>query len=229
MGTTFRSSVLESLFPGNVVAYEHQGPANIAELYQAEAQIVVRAAKSRRTTFAAGRLAARSALGAIGVDHGPLMRNSNGAPIWPSGLVGSITHTTGFCGAVVASIDDYEGVGIDAEGRWSVDERAWDVVLTPAERLRIENLPSDRRRETAATTFAAKEAFYKCQYQITASWLDYTDVEVTVCANSFSIRLLRAVPPMEDGAQFDGCHALLPTLVVTAIGVPNAASAGVDL
>ena len=45
----------------------------------------------------------------------PIKRNDQGAPIWPEGVIGSITHTESFIGAVVESSHKLRGVGIDTE------------------------------------------------------------------------------------------------------------------
>jgi 4'-phosphopantetheinyl transferase EntD len=39
-------------------------------------------------------------------------------------------------------------------------------------------LPPDRRADAVTLVFAAKEAFYKCQYALTGEWLDFHDLSV---------------------------------------------------
>src|SRR6266545_1189255 len=72
------------------------------------------AVSRRQAEFLAGRYAAELALANLGIT-GVVERASNGAPLWPQGVVGSITHGGGLVAAVVGSASHYAGIGIDAE------------------------------------------------------------------------------------------------------------------
>ena len=71
-------------------------------LFPEEEALVAGAVTKRREEFAAGRNAARAALAGLGPPPCPLLRAGRRAPAWPQGIVGSITHCSGFCCAVVA-------------------------------------------------------------------------------------------------------------------------------
>src|SRR5688572_21941564 len=58
--------------------------------------------KKRRRDFILGRNCARKALAALGHGNAVIERRGNGAPLWPDGIVGSITHTSGYAAALVA-------------------------------------------------------------------------------------------------------------------------------
>jgi len=107
-----------------------------------------------------------------------LCRNADRTPQWPNEVVGSITHTIGFCGAVVGSREHFAGVGIDAEIVARVTPDIWSQALTADETARISGLPPAEREPAAAVIFSAKEAFYKCESGVTGAWLDYCDVSV---------------------------------------------------
>lgn len=97
-------------------------------------------------------------------------------PLWPPSIVGSITHTYGYAAAVVANQRDLAGIGIDCEVISSVDEDLWSRICTPSELERLAVLPADERNRQAALVFAAKEAFYKCQFPLTREWVGFEDV-----------------------------------------------------
>jgi 4'-phosphopantetheinyl transferase EntD len=219
LGIVETSSLLGSLFESTVVARVHRGATAADVLHPEEAARVSRAVEGRRAAFTGGRLAAHSALEALGIPEGPLLADGRGAPLWPEGVVGSITHTTGFCGAVVALRSAWRGIGIDAEIRSRVGERLWRRVLTPLELERLHSLPERERAEAATTAFSAKEAFYKCQYQITGEWLGFKDVEVQLHESSFFVRVLRSPGVLTVGMRFEGRHAFLPSLVLTGIAI----------
>lgn len=109
-------------------------------------------------------------------------------PLWPPEIVGSITHTTGFAGAVVARRSDVEALGIDCEIIASVNEELWERICTPTERTRLERLPQAQAQRQAALIFAAKEAFYKCQFPVSREWVGFEDVSIEVSEEGFQIR-----------------------------------------
>jgi len=140
--------------------------------------------------FAAGRVCARRSLATMGFTEAPLTATRERVPLWPEGAVGSISHTDGYCVAVVGSARRFHGIGVDAEILGRVGPDIWRMVFRPEEMDRLRCLSHSRQSEMATIMFSAKEAFYKCQYAVTRNWLGFEDVtvetddeefEVTVC------------------------------------------------
>src|SRR4051794_10899097 len=63
--------------------------------------LVEKAAPKRRREFALGRACARAALKGLGHGDAVIGKSANGAPIWPDGIIGSITHTASYAAALV--------------------------------------------------------------------------------------------------------------------------------
>ncbi|HEX2760306.1 MAG TPA: hypothetical protein VHM27_07320, partial [Rhizomicrobium sp.] len=80
-----------------------------------ENALVEKAAPKRRREFALGRACARAALEKLGHGGAVIGRGSNGAPLWPQGITGSITHTRDYAAAVVGEARHFSGIGVDAE------------------------------------------------------------------------------------------------------------------
>ena len=55
---------------------------------------VAQSAPKRRRDFALGRSCARAALAELGHGEAVIAKGDDGAPLWPPGIAGSITHTT---------------------------------------------------------------------------------------------------------------------------------------
>ncbi len=151
------------------------GPS--AQVYEEERRAVERAVDKRRYEYWSARHLARLALGALGVDAGPLLSAPDRSPIWPQGVIGSITHTTGWCGVAVARQSARRrGLGIDAErcGKmsWGVAER----VLTARELARLPAAPHEL--DWATLLFSAKEAVYKCIYPSVRRFVGFLEVEL---------------------------------------------------
>src|ERR1700688_5221299 len=78
-------------------------------------QALRHATQKRQREFLAGRWCAKQALQCLGAGSTHVAMAGDRAPIWPDGVVGSITHTGGFVAAAVAWAADIAGVGIDSE------------------------------------------------------------------------------------------------------------------
>ncbi|QCR44794.1 4-phosphopantetheinyl transferase [Curtobacterium sp. SGAir0471] len=94
-----------------VAAVDHDlgGP-----LTDEEHAAIAHAVPSRRAEFRTGRVLARRTLTAIGTPVTSLPVSRSGAPRWPDGVVGTITHCPGVRACAVARSVEHAGVGIDA-------------------------------------------------------------------------------------------------------------------
>jgi 4'-phosphopantetheinyl transferase EntD len=133
----------------------------------------------------------------LGVTDFSVLAGEKREPLWPEGIIGSITHTTGFAAAVVARRSEVEAVGIDCEIIASVDEELWERICTSTERARLAELPQAQAQRQAALIFAAKEAFYKCQFPVSREWVGFEDVAIDVSAEGFRI-IPQVQLPVED-------------------------------
>ena len=137
---------------------------------------MARAVPARQAEFYTGRHLARLALADLGVATAPIERRDDRSPVWPAGVLGSITHTTGICAAAVvrAGTNGLVGLGIDAEQDAVLDPSVVDRVLTWAERRAL----GDRAAADAIVAFSAKEALFKALHPATGAWLEPREVEV---------------------------------------------------
>jgi 4'-phosphopantetheinyl transferase EntD len=185
------------LFPPGAVVAELCAPGDERLLLPEEASFVSRAVEKRVREFAAGRCCARRALAEFGIDNFPVKVAADRRPLWPDGMVGSITHTTGFCAAVLASRQRLAGVGIDSEVIGDVHDGILPRICVPAEAAWIASLPAAERPAAAALIFAAKEAFYKCQYPLAREKLGFRDARVEArwgaAGGEFHVNATRAI------------------------------------
>jgi 4'-phosphopantetheinyl transferase EntD len=182
------SSELGALFPAGVVAVELTTAAPRAVLTASELTFISHCAQKRIDDFTRGRACAHRGLTELGKAEVSLLSGEKREPLWPTDIVGSITHTTGFAAAVVARCTEIEALGIDCEVVDSVGADLWERICTPAEQEWLEGLPETEAKQQAALTFAAKEAFYKCQFPLSREWVGFEDVSIeTTVAGTFSI------------------------------------------
>jgi 4'-phosphopantetheinyl transferase EntD len=172
------SPSLSSLFPPGALAAELREPGDPSLLLPAEAQYLGKAVLKRVQEFAAGRLCARALLAEFGIVDFAIAVGEARQPVWPDTLVGSITHTAGFCAAVVAEKSRFAAIGMDCEVAGSVKPELWPSICTLKEILWLNLLPEASRVDAATLIFSAKEAFYKCQYPLTGERLSFHDARV---------------------------------------------------
>lgn len=156
-----RRELLRSLFPCCVATAESTGLDEEAALYPEEEVAIRRAVAKRRREFRGGRACARRALESLGLPPGPLPMGPRRAPVWPEGVVGSITHTRGFCAAAVARRSEIAGLGVDAEQRGAVTPKLGGRVCTEPERAWMERTPPPPGGDWETLLFSAKESLYK--------------------------------------------------------------------
>lgn len=192
-------TALASLFPAGVAAAEMRQPGDPALLYPGEAAHIAKAIAKRAGEFAAGRLCARLALERIGVRDFPLLMEEDRRPRWPDGVVGSITHTHGYYAAVVTRRETLRAIGVDAEVVGRVGRHLWPKICTGRESAWLEAQPEGEQARLGALVFSAKEAFYKCQYELTRAWVGFHDVELDfpACDLAAGLFLVRPLVALE--------------------------------
>src|SRR5690606_19657020 len=96
---------------------------------------------------------------------------------WPDELIGSLSHTTGWCGVALARRSTgLSSIGIDAERRVELSAGVIERVLTAPE---LADLDALRTPELAAVLrFSAKEAVYKALYPLLQRYIGFHEVEV---------------------------------------------------
>ncbi|MEU7904321.1 4'-phosphopantetheinyl transferase superfamily protein [Actinoplanes sp. NPDC049118] len=185
--------MLERILPPGVrTAYTRTDPPE-AEIFPAEAALIANAVAKRRNEFTTVRHCARLALAELGVPPVPILPGVRGAPVWPDGIVGSMTHCVGYRGAAVARAGETRGIGIDAEVHGPLPEGVLDLVSSEQERAHLAQLARQRPSvQWERLLFSAKESVYKVWSPLTGEWLGFEGAAVTFdpAAETFSARLL---------------------------------------
>jgi 4'-phosphopantetheinyl transferase EntD len=174
--------MLESILPAGVEYQECFGEAPGGVLFPEEEQVIAHAVPARRREYATVRSCARACLGRLGYPRVPILPGVGGAPIWPAGVRGSLTHCTGYAAAAVALSPQVSGIGIDAEPDAPLPDGVLDLIATPAEQAR---LPATQRVESDSPNwdrllFSAKEAVYKAWFPLVGEWLDHQQAEILI-------------------------------------------------
>jgi 4'-phosphopantetheinyl transferase EntD len=216
--------VLEEILPSAVVAEEAFADPPGVPLFPEEAAAVANAVAKRRDEFTTARSCARAALRRLGVAPVPILPGERGAPRWPAGIVGSMTHCLGYRAAALARRRDVVTIGIDAEPHEALPDGVLDAISIEAERAMLARLALDAPRvHWDRLLFSAKESVYKAWYPLTGRWLDFAEADVAIdpAVAGFTARLLVPGPVVagREHREFAGRYLVRGGLVVTAIAV----------
>lgn len=144
----------------------------------AEAEAIRHAILSRQNEFTAGRAAARGALVQLGAEPVAILRGEDRRPLWPDGIVGSISHTAGYAAAAVGRSPEIQGLGLDIEEKSPLKPVLYRKIMTPAERELREASPMVGSVPRCKLTFVTKEALFKSIYPITRQFFGFQEASV---------------------------------------------------
>lgn len=205
------SQALAALIPHGVAAIEVWDRGQRIDLHP-EDVLAAGAVASRRREFALGRWCARQAMMDLGQGSAFVGVNADRSPRWPEGLIGSISHTSGYVGALVADARRFRAVGFDAERLGRLPAVLWRNLFTPVEIERLLAASEVDQDFIATLMFSAKEAYYKAQFPASGRWMDFHDVLVEWDAGTFWVSETRTSHGPTQGA-----YALCDGVVITAI------------
>ncbi|MCJ1712557.1 4'-phosphopantetheinyl transferase [Curtobacterium sp. VKM Ac-2922] len=160
-----------------------------------ERDAVATALPERRAEFVTGRVLGRRALAVMGLGPGSIPVARSGAPVWPAGVVGTITHCAGLRACAVGRRQDHAGIGIDATPAHPLPEG----VLARVADLRdatvaagLEALWRSGVESPDSVLFAAAEAVAKARTAAHGGWFGIDGADVALRPDgSFTVRARR--------------------------------------
>jgi 4'-phosphopantetheinyl transferase EntD len=217
--------VIERLLPATVVSVEAFDDVPDEPVFPGEEQYIAQAVDRRRREFVTARRCAREALAGLGHPPATIPRTRRGAPVWPDGTVGSITHCAGYRAAAVARAGDPVSIGIDAEPHGPLPEGVAEVVALAEERDMLARMrAADPAVHWDRLLFSAKESVFKAWYPLTRRELAFAEarLDIDAQAGSFTAHLKADGTRLDHGrplANLDGRFLIGRDVVVTAVVV----------
>ncbi|WP_131747641.1 4'-phosphopantetheinyl transferase superfamily protein [Frankia sp. Cppng1_Ct_nod] len=218
--------MIADILPDKVACRDAFDDSADCPLFPEEEALLVRSVDKRRREFTTARFCARAALGELGLPPVPLVPGERGAPQWPSGIVGSMTHCAGYRAAAVGHATDIVTIGIDAEPHEVLPAGVLDVIVRPEEAVRLRRL-ADTTPEVCwdRLLFSAKESVYKAWFPLARRWLGFEDADLTIdpTDGTFTARLLVAGPVVNNRpiTELTGRWLARDGFVLTAIALPT--------
>lgn len=163
----------------------------------------------RLKDFSTGRYCARKALANLGVGNAEILMSDDKQPIWPTGYVGSISHSSKLAGAVAAKSSHAKSIGLDIETIGKIKPEMWPLLYTETESKFLNSFTGEELPYYTTLLFSFKEAFYKLQFPLTKTFLEFTDVEIKHFGNKFELQVLKDFPIKQSLSGTLNLHCLL--------------------
>lgn len=214
--------MIERILPDWVAVAESRRDGFEDELYPQERAVVQGAVDRRRAEFATVRSCARAALAKLGLPPEPILPGERGAPQWPAGVVGSMTHCNGYRAAALARREQAISIGVDAEPHAPLPDGVLRLVARPEELDQLGQLADcPGQLHWDRLLFTMKESVYKAWFPLAGRWLDFQQASVRIdpVAGTFVADLLVPGPQLPDGELhgFTGTFLIEDGLALSAI------------
>jgi len=168
---------------------------------------------TRKIEFLAGRILLKDVIKKISNDEKTDMEvgfGANGMPLWPKGIVGSVTHTKSHVCVMVGLSKEYLAIGIDLEPLISSEksQELRPVVLSERECSlyhQYTNIMPFNQFFTRCYSF--KEAIYKLLFPQIKTFIDFKEIEVmsiNQADNTISARYQSSITNQFSNGLFEG-------------------------
>lgn len=175
--------------------YQQLGPEYLTP---AEFHFVVAVSDKRKKEFSTGRFCARRALDDLNASNTEILMGADREPIWPAGVLGSISHSQRLTGAIVGRSTDFFSIGLDIEKTGGIQPDMWDLIYTDAEQAFLHKIPRAQLELFSTLLFSFKESFYKFQFPVSRQFIDFKDVEIQFANNKAHVSIINAPGVVKD-------------------------------
>jgi enterobactin synthetase component D len=190
------------------------------------------ATAARQLEYRLGRVCAGAAIATLdsALPAFAVPMGADGAPSWPEGLVGSITHTAGFFWAAAGRVSEISALGIDAETIINRPRAARVIrrIVRRREIAALQDALADDGCVALTLAFSAKEAFFKAARPRIHRGFDWLDAHVGLTSRqndtgTFTVEVRRSVcPELPEGTTFDGRFRIDSVRAYTAVCAAHA-------
>ena len=166
-------------------------------LSQEERNHIKGASLPRQREFSTSRWCARKSLKKLGENSGLILTGEQREPLWPPGIVGSITHAKGMYCAVAGQGSDYLSLGIDVEPvKRRITNKTFAVIANNDEIEWTKNT-GENKDLMKLLIFSAKECLFKLLFPLIKMNFSFDAASVYLPSsspsNNFSIQLKKTL------------------------------------
>ncbi len=169
---------------------------------------ICNAVNKRKAEYLAGRYLIRLLLLYHGLPPINILSGVHRQPLWPTGWIGSITHTHNTAISAVATLSQISLIGIDLEN-WIAPPNAKEIAEKIIDRKEeILLLPLENYQKSVTLAFSAKESLFKALYPIVGHYFDFDIarlVDLKITDSRFTLQLKKTLSySLREGDLFTG-------------------------
>lgn len=183
---------------------------------------MTRAVVKRRSEFLAGRYCARLSLDQFGIYQKDLPIGKNRNPIWPTGVFGSISHSSTRAVCYTSCHAHIIRLGVDVEN--IIEEKTAQKIKSQfASQSEIEIIDNilGNKSELLSILFSAKESFFKAAYPSVQKYIGFDAISLTEIDLSNKIYFFktnrRLAPAISEGTTISACFENISNTEVATI------------
>lgn len=213
------------MFYGNVSACLNKIADHTASLLAEEKHVVETVVQKRREEFSTGRLCAHTAMLSINPHEKPhpLLPGKKREPLWPDGLIGSISHSANSCLAVVSVDRSIKSLGVDIEKREGIKPGVRDLICQTEELAMLGEY--EQNPEAWKLIFSAKESVYKALFPILQRWIGFSDatLQFDFEKQSFTASMNETLelPAAIGSSRLTGRFSVSANYILTTVEIPT--------
>lgn len=138
------------------------------------------------------RTCARYVFSEYNIARSEILSDIYGKPVWPEGVIGSLSHCEGCVGAAIGYTNYYQSIGIDIEENYFLPAEIIYFSLFDNEITTINKLKNnDPTVAWDRLLFSAKEAVYKA-ISYAGDTISFTDIEISLLpTHKFCMKSIR--------------------------------------
>lgn len=206
---------------------EEGSGVEVGDVWPVEIDAMPGALPGRRAEFLTTRACARRALVRMGLPAQAIPVGADRGPVWPPGVVGSLTHSAGLRAAAVAHETAWCGIGIDVEPNQALPAGVIGIAAAGSERAELQTLRlADAAVAWDRLLFSAKEAIFKAWFPVTGHWLGFDECTLSICASGTFVGHLSLRGVDEQGwvRSVSGRWGVSGLRLLTAVAIPAPAN-----
>lgn len=132
----------------------------------------------RKAEYLAGRYCAKLSLDDFNIENFTVRTGDKREPLWPTNIVGSISHSDSYAIAITSNCESHLGIGVDVElcVNRATAIRLKPQIFTEEEDTRFSQL--DNFPQIFILFFSLKESFFKAAFPIVRRYFDFSAVTI---------------------------------------------------
>ena len=179
----------------------------------------------RRQEFIAGRYCVYNAAKELGLELSTLPVSIERGPVWPEGVIGSISHSKKMAIGCVGKAGQFRSIGIDTEEVFSqqtIKDIQKVIALDSEKEMISREIPEKYNNLAYSILFSAKEALFKAIHPLCKTFIDFQETRMThlnLETKTFTIEISESVDLKDLPRTYQGFYISHGTNLISVLPI----------